>query len=140
VFQGLAQLPIYPRRAWLQWVRQVESRRRAWLEEDYEESGLCDQEMEAEAEDEEEAEHQTPQEQQASPPRVLPPAQPRRTALFTVFDEMAGQAEEFLKDGRPRVENVNERLREHGQEANATRIEIDEAFTAWRQSHDSEAP
>jgi hypothetical protein len=138
LFQELAQPPIYPRRAWLQWVRQAQSRRGEWLEEDYEEGELCDQEMEAE--DEEEAEQRTPQEQQASPPRALPPAQTRRTALFAVFAEMEGQEEELLRDGRPRVENVNERLRDHGQEANATRTEIDEVFAAWRQRHSSEAP
>jgi hypothetical protein len=54
--------------------------------------------------------------------------------LFAAFDEMEGQEEEFLRDGRPRVENVNDRLRDQGQEANATRKEIDEAFVAWRQS------
>jgi hypothetical protein len=52
---------------------------------------------------------------------------------------MEGQEEEFLSDGRPRVENVNERLRAHGQEENATRQEIDEAFAAWRQSRGLEA-
>jgi hypothetical protein len=92
-----------------------------------------------EAEDEEEGEQPTPQNQQAAPPKALPPAQDRRTVLFAVFDDMGGQEEEFLRDGRPRVENVNERLRDHGQEANATRTEIDEAFAAWRQSHGSEA-
>jgi hypothetical protein len=140
LFQALAQPPMYPRRAWLQWVRQAQARHREWLEEDYEESERCDREMEAETEDEEEGEQRTPQEQQAAPPKALPPAHTRRTALFAVFDEMEGQGEEFLRDGRPRVENVNDRLRDHGQEANATRTEIDEAFAVWRQSHGSEAP
>jgi hypothetical protein len=138
LFRALAQPPIYPRRAWLWWVGRAQARRREWLEEDYEESELYDQEMEAEAEDEEEGEQRTPQEQPASPPKALPPAQTRRTALFAAFDEMKGQEEEFLKDGRPRVENVNDRLRDHGQEANATRTEIDEAFAAWKQSRGSE--
>jgi hypothetical protein len=128
---------MYPRRTWLQWVRQAQARHGEWLDEDYEESELCGQEMEAEAADEEEGEQRTPQEQQAPPPQALPPAHTRRTALFAVFDEMAGQEEEFLRDGRPRVENVNERLRDYGQEANATRTEIDEAFAAWRQNHAS---
>ncbi len=139
LFRALAQPPVYPRRAWLRWVRQAQARRREWLEEDYEESELFDREME-EAEDEQEGEQPTPQKQQATPPKALPPAQTRRTVLCAVFDEMEGQEEEFLRDGRPRVENVNERLRDHGQEANATRTEIDEVFAAWRQSHSSEGP
>jgi hypothetical protein len=139
LFRALAQPPVYPRRAWLRWVRQAQARRREWLEEDYEESELFDREME-EAEDEQEGAQPTPQKQQATPPKALPPAQTRRTVLCAVFDEMEGQEEEFLRDGRPRVENVNERLRDHGQEANATRTEIDEAFAAWRQSHSSEGP
>jgi hypothetical protein len=96
--------------------------------------------MEAEAEDEEEREQRTPQGQQASPPKELPPAPTRCTALFAAFDEMEGQEEEFLRDGRPRVENVNDRLRDHGQETNATRKEIDEAFAAWKQSRGSATP
>jgi hypothetical protein len=94
--------------------------------------------MGAETQEAEELEQRTPQEQQTSP-RALPPIHTRRTALFAVFDEMEGQAEEFLRDGRPRVENVNDRLRTHGQEADATRPEIDEVFAAWRQSHGLEA-
>ena len=137
LLQALAQPSIYPRRAWIRWLRQAQARRREWLEEDHEESEQSDREMEAE--DEEEGEQPTPRGQQASPPQELLPANSRATALFAVFDEMEGQAEEFLNDGRPRVENVNERLRAHGQEANATRIEIDEAFAAWRQSRDLEA-
>jgi len=70
----------------------------------------------------------------------LPPADTRRAALFAVFDEMEGHEEEFLQDGRPRVENVNDRLSTPSEQGNATRTEIDEAFTAWRQSHGSEAP
>jgi len=138
LFQALAQPPVYPRRAWIRWVRQAHARRREWLEEGYEESELFERRTEAEAE--EEREPRTPQGQQASPPRALPPAHTRRAALFAVFDEMEGQEEEFLSDGRPRVENVNERLRAHGQEENATRQEIDEAFAAWRQSRGLEAP
>lgn len=138
LFQALAQPPLYPRRAWLWWVRQAQARRRAWFEEGYERSQPCGDEMEAEAEDAEEREQRTPPGRPASPPQALPPAPTRRTALFAVFDEMEGQEEEFLRDGRPRVENVNDRLREHGQEANATRTEIDQAFAAWRQSRDSE--
>ena len=138
LFQALAQPPVYPRRAWIWWVRQAHARRREWLEEGYEESELFERETGAEAE--EEREPRTPQGQQASPPRALPPAHTQRAALFTVFDEMEGREEEFLRDGRPRVENVNERLRAHSQEANATRTEIDEAFAAWRQSHGLEAP
>jgi hypothetical protein len=137
--QALAQPSVYSRRAWLWWVRQAQARRREWLEEGYEGSEPFDREMEAEAEEEEEREQRTSQGPQASPPKALPPAPTRRTALFTAFEEMEGQEEEFLRDGRPRVENVNERLRDHGQEANATRTEIDEAFAAWRQSHGSEA-
>jgi len=140
LFQALAPPPIYPRRAWLWWVRQAQARRREWLEEGYEGSEPFDHEMEAEAAEEEEREQRTPEGQQASPPMALPPAHTRRTALFAVFDGMKGQGEEFLKDGRPRVENVNDRLRDHGQEANAIRKEIDEAFAAWRQSRGSETP
>jgi hypothetical protein len=121
-------------------VRQAQARRRAWLEEGYEGSEPFDHEMAAEAEDEEERAQRTPQGQQASPPRELSRAPTRRTALFAAFDAMEGQEEELLKDGRPRVENVNDRLRDHGQEANATRKEIDEAFVAWRQSRGSGTP
>jgi hypothetical protein len=134
LFQAWAQPPIDPRRPWIRWIRQARARRRGWLEEDYEEGEGSDQEMEVETEDEEEYEQRTPQRQQASPPQPLPSANTRPTAFFAVFDEMQGQEEGFLNDGRPRVENVNERLREHGQEANATRPEIDEVFAAWRQS------
>jgi len=88
----------------------------------------------------EEREPRIPQVQQASPPKALPPADTRRAALFAVFDEMEGHEEEFLQDGRPRVENVNDRLSTPSEQGNATRTEIDEAFTAWRQSHGSEAP
>jgi hypothetical protein len=135
----MARPPIYSRRAWLRWIRQAQARRREWQAESYEESELFDREMEDEAEDVEEREQRTPQGQQASPPKALPPADTRRAALFAVFDEMAGQEEEFLLDGRPRVENVNSRLSTRGQNADATRREIDEAFAAWKQSHDSEA-
>jgi len=88
----------------------------------------------------EEREPRILQVQQASPPKALPPADTRRAALFAVFDEMEGHEEEFLQDGRPRVENVNDRLSTPSEQGNATRTEIDEAFTAWRQSHGSEAP
>ena len=142
LFQALAQPPMYPRRAWLRWawlrpVRQAMARRREWLEESYE-TELFDQELGAEVDDEEDEEEREPrtlQVQQASPPKALPPADTRRAALFAVFDEMEGHNEEFLHDGRSRVENVNDRLSTHGQEADATRKEIDEAFTAWGQSH-----
>jgi hypothetical protein len=139
LFQALTHPPIYPRRAWIRWVRQAQTRRREQLDEEYEGSERFDQEIEAETEEEEACEQQTPQEQQASPPQPLLPAHSRPTALFAVFDEMEGQKEEFLHDGRPRVEKVNDRLRAHGQMANATRTEIDEAFAAWRQSRGSEA-
>ena len=148
LFQGLGQRSMYPQgawalRAWLRQVRQAQVWHREWLEEMYEWSEPLDRELIAEVEaeeNEEEREQRIPQVRQASPPKALPPADTRRTALFGVFDEMEGHNEEFLQDGRPRVENVNDRLSTHGQEADATRKEIDEAFTAWRQSHGSEAP
>jgi hypothetical protein len=140
LFLALTQPPIYPRRAWFWWVRQAQARCGEWLEEGYEGSEPFDHEMDAEAEEEEEREQRTSQGQLVSPPQALPPAPTRLTVLFAAFDDMEGQEEEFLKDGRPRVENVNDRLRDHGQEANATRKEIDEAFAAWRQSRGSETP
>lgn len=148
LFQGFEQ-PMYPARAWAlrAWLRQVREARvwhREWLEEMYEWSEpLDDRELMAEVEaeeDEEKREQRIPQVQPASPPKALPPADTRRAALFAVFDEMEGHHGEFLQDGRPRVENVNDRLSTRSAEGGATRKEIDEVFTAWKQSRGSEAP
>jgi hypothetical protein len=62
----------------------------------------------------------------------------RRDLFFTIFDEMQEHDEEFLEDGRPRVENVNSRLTERNQEPGATRREIDEVFEVWKQSRNPE--
>ena len=146
LFLKLERWPTYPWRAWTQraWLRQVRQAQpwhREWLEAMYEWSEPLDRELVAEVEadeDEEEREQRISQVQQASPPKALPPADTRRTALFAVFDEMEGHKEEFLDDGRPRVENVNNRLSTRGQGAGATRKEIDQAFTAWKQRHASD--
>lgn len=62
----------------------------------------------------------------------------RRDLYFAIFDEMRGHDEEFLEDGRPRVENVNSRLSERIQDPGATRREIDEVFEVWQQSRNPE--
>ena len=135
LFQVLGQPPMYPRRAWMRQVRRALARRRERRKEISERTKLLDREPEAEAG--EEREQQIPAYQQAALPQALPP-ETRRAALFAVFDEMAEHQEEFLQDGRPRVESVNDRLSARGQQVSATRKEIDEAFEAWKQGRASE--
>jgi hypothetical protein len=52
-------------------------------------------------------------------------------ALYTVFTDMADHEDEFLPDGRPRVEAVIARLRDMGLPGKVNRDDIDEAFAQW---------
>lgn len=64
-------------------------------------------------------------------------AQDKRKLLFSIFDAMEGSDEEFIADGRPRVENVNDRAKALGfTEADFGREEIDKAFEAWQSRSD----
>lgn len=60
-------------------------------------------------------------------------AQEKQRLLFSIFDAMQGNESEFIADGRPRVENVNDRAEKRGiEEPDFSREEIDKAFEAWQ--------
>jgi hypothetical protein len=154
LFRGLGEGPMEPRRAWTRQAWLLQARRalafqREWLDMMRERIELVDQSLAAEIE--EEAEREQPRRRSRQGPRpgvATPPSRPgapsergtarerRRAALEAVFAEL--QEDEFLQDGMPRVENVNTRLSARGEEAGATRREIDEAFERWQKRQESE--
>jgi hypothetical protein len=98
---------------------------------------LVDQSLATELEEEQERERPRRRAQQGYRPQVQAPRENRGAALQAVFGEMP--KEEFLQDGRPRVESVNERLHARGHEVDATRNEIDEAFEIWKRTQESDS-
>lgn len=127
------------RRAWLRQARQTLAFRRELLEMMRERIEILDRRLAAAFEEEEESARPTPAVQPVARREDRTPSDVRRAAFFAVFDEMEGHEENFLQDGKPRVEAVNDRLSASGQRAGATRNEIDEAFEAWEQSRNPEA-
>jgi hypothetical protein len=140
LFRGLGQRQMEPRRAWIRqaWLQQARralSFQREWLEMMRERIEIIDQNLATEIEEEAELRRPHRRSQQATRPLAQAPRESRRAALQAVFGEMP--QEDFLQDGRPRVESVNERLRARGIEAGASRNEIDEAFEIWKNRQQS---
>jgi hypothetical protein len=154
LFMALGQRPMQPRGAWIRQAWLLQARRalafrRELLDRMREQIELVDESLAAEIEEEVEREQPRRRSPQGSRPGVAtPPSRPgassergtarerRRTALEAVFAEL--QEDEFLQDGTPRVENVNTRLSARGEEAGATRREIDEAFESWKKRQESD--
>jgi hypothetical protein len=154
LFMALGQRPMQPRGAWIRQAWLLQARRalafrRELLDRMREQIELVDESLAAEIEEEAERERLRPRLRRSPRPGVAtPPSRPgapsergtarerRRAALEAVFAEL--QEDEFLQDGMPRVENVNSRLSARGEEAGATRREIDEAFESWKKRQASE--
>lgn len=127
------------RQAWLRQARQTLAFRRVLLEMMRERIDILDRRLATEFEEEAESARPTQAVQRIARRKDRTRPDIRRAALFAVFDEMEEHEQEFLQDGKPRVEAVNDRLNARGQRASATRNEIDEAFEAWMQSRNPEA-
>jgi hypothetical protein len=150
LFRSMGQPPMQSGRAWIRQAWLLQARRalafrRGLLDRMLERLELVDECLAAAIEEDVERARPRRRSQPGPPPEVqTPPSQPsyppererapdrRRAALEAVFEEMEGHEEEFLDDGRPRVENVNTRLSARGEQVGATRREVDEAFDAWK--------
>jgi hypothetical protein len=140
-FRSMGQPSMQSGRAWIRQTWLLRARRalvfrRGLLVRMLERIELVDECLAVEIEEDLARERPRRRPQPSYPPeRETTPAR-RRAALEAVFSAMEGHEEEFLDDGRPRVENVNTRLSARGGQVGTTRREVDEAFDAWKRGRE----